>query len=70
MFVGLSNYIQVAIQKFYLKTVRRFRFLKIVSFNKGIETLLIAVVHYIFCKYIKPHIRLQKPFVYSISTKN
>ena len=43
MFIKLLNYTQIAVLKYYLYTIKKFRIPKAIYANKGVETVLLAV---------------------------
>ena len=44
MFVGLSNYIQITVLKYYVRTIKEYRVPKAIRANKGVETVLVRAV--------------------------
>jgi len=68
--VGLSNRTQVAVQKFYLKTVCRYGIPQVVRSDKGIETVLMCAAQTALRYSIDPLISFSKAYVYGPSTKN
>jgi transposase InsO family protein len=70
MFIGLSNRTQIAVLKYYLRTIKEYGVPKLIRADKGAETILLAASQFAFRKARKPHIPLEKTIAYGTSTKN
>jgi hypothetical protein len=70
LFVGLLNRTQVAVLKYYVDTIKRYRVPKSIRADKGAETILVAASQFAFQRALKPCIPIEKTFAYGTSTKN
>lgn len=70
VYVGLSNRTQVAVQGYFLDTVRQYGVPSTVRSDKGTKTILIAIAQVSFRRHLEPDIPLRKAFIYRPSTKN
>jgi hypothetical protein len=68
--VGHSNRTQVAVQKFYLKTVRQYGIPELVRSDKGTETMLMCAAQTALRYSTNPLLPFHKCYVYGPSTKN